>query len=613
MRTRLFLLLTVFLSCVSASHFSGGTLSWAPANNDSAVINSTISILINQRYTWLRTTAASSCASNTILAHGVIGDVSSNVLNCFSDPALCSRFNFTGNISTLVPCSDYNTLLDIAQGHSETWTDFNVLLQGLIIGFVSTNDSWQSLALGGGQWSMMMYLNLTPRPYSGLINHSPTSSMPLVNYVALGINHTITLVIPMDDRDGDMIQCRFARSSVSWEGVAVNECAGACAFVALPSNAQLISINNACTLTVTLPSAGNYAVAVQLEDALVNSTHALSSVPLQFLLVAIDTSNSSSNCPYSPRIAGISPDFPSQNSTITVQMSVPYLFTVIAQIGCLNDTGTNITNFLSTSPHGMLRDDLPHRLTSSSYAINHTWTPTRDQFGQTLMFCTVAVDSHFYSSAPYCFQFFVDYQIEGTTDQLTHTDPTWALSTGDDTSELWSTAMSDGETTILSSTTSRTTATTTSVTTTTATTATTTTTTTSVSTSTSTTTTSVTTTTTTTVTGSFLYLSPNGDPSFFLRYFYFSDDQYRIQLHSINTWTWFGSRYPFACFDCDSSLVLLLWLLSRPSQVASLFSCCSSSTVALLLALIVEPSYGSGIKIVSTKKSLELLAQIIEK
>ena len=51
MRSSLFLLRTAFLSCASASHFSGGNLRWAPANNDSAVINTTIFILIHQRYT----------------------------------------------------------------------------------------------------------------------------------------------------------------------------------------------------------------------------------------------------------------------------------------------------------------------------------------------------------------------------------------------------------------------------------------------------------------------------------------------------------------------------------------------------------------------------------
>ncbi|CAF5132860.1 unnamed protein product, partial [Rotaria magnacalcarata] len=276
----------------------------------------------------------------------------------------------------------------------QTSIDVNVLAEGLVIGYTSSSDGWIPLKLGGGNLSLVMYLNLQARPDNGLVNHSPTSSMPLVAYVHIANNTTVSIDIPMNDSDGDMIRCRFAKSNNILGGILVNECQDACSTIALPPSAQLISIDDTCRLNVNLTFAGTYAIAIQFEDFLENSTDILSSIPFQFILIVVDElSGTSNDCTYLPTILDIQPDSPSCDSILTVQMNIQYTFTVIAKIACLNNTKASITNFMTSSPQGMLKGDNIYPLTSTSYAINHTWIPTGDQLHQTLIFCTIAIDS----------------------------------------------------------------------------------------------------------------------------------------------------------------------------------------------------------------------------
>lgn len=259
----------------------------------------------------------------------------------------------------------------------------------------------------------------------------------------------------MSDADGDIIECRFAKSSNVLGGVTVDECDTVCQPAALPPSTQLISGNNTCTLIVSLPTIGYYVVAIQLEDFMDNSTTPLSSVPLQFLLLAYDASNPTSTCTLPPVIKSIPPDLPSPGATITVQVTVIYTAMVIAQTGCDNDTDTSITNFITSSPPGMLKTSSPFTLVSPSYAINLTWTPTIDQLGQTFTFCATAINSNYYSSDQYCFNFLV-----GPIATTTTTTSTTTTTTTSTTSTSTTTTSSTSST----STTSATTTTTTSVT-----------------------------------------------------------------------------------------------------------------------------------------------------
>ncbi|CAF2059800.1 unnamed protein product, partial [Rotaria magnacalcarata] len=154
------LLVLIFVQiAVHGNHFYGGSINWSPINNTNKVeINSTVKVNIEQQYAWSRNTTTTACMQSTILSYGLIGDDANNTLICLSNATVCSRTNFTANISSLVPCTDYNTILDMSFGHRQTSIDVNVLAEGLVIGYTSSSDGWIPLKLGGGNLSLVMYL-----------------------------------------------------------------------------------------------------------------------------------------------------------------------------------------------------------------------------------------------------------------------------------------------------------------------------------------------------------------------------------------------------------------------------------------------------------------------
>jgi hypothetical protein len=424
----LFLIVCTFITPIYNSHFRGGVISWRPATNAQSVLNTQRTIIIDQRYTWSKSVPASACIASTILSFGLIGEAVVSALTCQSSAATCSHAQYTTNISTYVPCTDYNTILGMSFGQSSTSINLTVISSGLVLGYV-VSGAWLQLQLSSGSWSLMMYINMQPRPDNKLINSSPTSDIPAITYVPSGSTLATSIDIPMSDTDGDDIECRFAKASISLGGIIVNECSAACDTLALPVSTQLISGNNTCTLIVSLPAIGYYAVAIQLEDFIENTTTPLSSVPLQFLLLAYDASNPTSICTLIPIITSIPPDLPAPGGTVAIQVDVLYTAMVIAQTGCENDTDTSIANFLTTSPPGMLKTNLPFALASPSYAINLTWTPTINQLGQTFTFCAIAVDSNYYSSNQYCFNLFVGPKTTTTTTTSTTSSTTSTSST----------------------------------------------------------------------------------------------------------------------------------------------------------------------------------------
>jgi hypothetical protein len=444
----LFLFISISINSVYTSHFRGGSISWRPATNQISVLNIQRSIIISQRYTWSKSAPASACTSATIVAFGLIGENSVSVVKCESPLATCTSAPFT-NISTFVPCTDYNTVIGMSFGQSSTAVNLTVHSTGIVLGYV-VGGAWLTLQLGGGGWSLMTYLNLQPRPDNALINSSPTSDIPSIVYVPADSNLTTAIDIPMYDADGDEIQCRFAQSSNILGGVTVNECSGVCSPVALPASTQLISGNNTCILMVTLPAIGYYAVAIQLEDFIENTTTALSSVPLQFLILTYDASNPTSTCTLAPIITSIPPDYPLPGDTIAVQVTVLYTAMVVAQTGCANDTDTSIVNFITTSPPGMVKTNLPFALASPSFGINLTWTPTIDQLGQTFTFCAVAIDSNYYSSSQYCFYLYVGPKTTTTTTTTTSSTSTSSSTTSTSTTTTSVTTTTTTTTTTIS-------------------------------------------------------------------------------------------------------------------------------------------------------------------
>ncbi|CAF0967970.1 unnamed protein product [Rotaria sp. Silwood1] len=156
-----------------------------------------------------------------------------------------------------------------------------------------------------------------------------------------------------DDDVNDVIKCRWDKSAGTINGLRGDECAGACSTYTLPSTVQLRTFTNRCQLNVTLPSIGQYIVALQIEDFLsTSSMTALSSVPLQFVFYGFNRYNTPTTCMKPPSITNMSP-FPTDNGgNISVTVNGQYSGVIIAQIGCSNDTETYITNFITESPLG---------------------------------------------------------------------------------------------------------------------------------------------------------------------------------------------------------------------------------------------------------------------
>ncbi|CAF4152000.1 unnamed protein product [Adineta steineri] len=455
------LLILIIINSADCAHFRGGMISWRPATNNISVLNTQQTIIIDQRYAWSRSAADSGCTTTTITSHGIIGESAVHVLKCESSASICSSVQYTTDISTYEPCTDFNTALGMSFGHSSTAVNLTVRSTGVVIGYV-VNSAWLVLQSGGGSWSLMTYINMQPRSDNQLINSSPTSDILSVIYVPASSTLATAIDIPMSDADGDDIQCRFAKSSSLLGSTTVNECAGVCASSVLPSSTQLISGNNTCTLIVTLPNIGYYAVAIQIEDSIQNTSTILSSVPLQFLILTYDNSNPVSSCTSIPIITSIPPDLPAPGDTITIQVGVLYTAMVIAKTGCLNDTDTSITNFITSSPPGMLKSYPPFYLSSSSsYAINLTWTPTTDQLGQTFVFCAVAIDINYLSSDQYCFNILVGPKTTTTTTTTTTstTSSTTATTSTTSTTSTTTTTTTSATTTSSTSTTSTTTTT----------------------------------------------------------------------------------------------------------------------------------------------------------
>lgn len=464
----LFLIIALDRSLVIASHFRGGAISWRPAANVTSVLNSKRSIIIDQRYVWSKSNSAGTCTTAKILAFGSIGESSNNLVECFSLASTCTTAQYPSNVTTNVPCTDFNNPLGMSYGYGSTSVSLTVLSSGIVVGYESTG-AWLSLELSGsGGWSLMAYINMKPRADNALINSSPVSDILPVTYVPADGSIVVSINIPMTDADGDDIECRFALPSSTLGGVIVDECGEVCSSQALPASTQLISDNNTCVLNVSLPDIGYYAVAIQLEDFLPGTSTRLSSVPVQFLLLAYDTSNPSSACTQSPVINGILPNLPSPGDTVGIQVTVLYTAMVIAQTSCVNDTDTMIVNFITSSPPGMLKSSLPFALTSPQFAINLTWTPTIDQLGKTYTFCAVAVDSNYYSSDQFCFYLYVGPKTTTTT--TTSTTTTSSTSTTSTSSRTTSTSTSSRttSTSTTSATTTSTSSGTTSTTTTTA-------------------------------------------------------------------------------------------------------------------------------------------------
>ena len=78
-----------------------------------------------------------------------------------------------------------------------------------------TSCCWISLSRYGGSWLVSTTVNLTRRLDSGRINSSPVSRSPAIVRWSEGCPSQ-SLRIPVEDADGDVVKCRYAKYSESY-------------------------------------------------------------------------------------------------------------------------------------------------------------------------------------------------------------------------------------------------------------------------------------------------------------------------------------------------------------------------------------------------------------
>ncbi|CAF1148511.1 unnamed protein product [Didymodactylos carnosus] len=210
-----------------------------------------------------------------------------------------------------------------------------------------------------------------------------------------------TIIIPvLDSNPNDILRCRWANLTGL---LGANECQDVCA----PDSLTLIDpvlYEDNCTLLVNGSISNTYyAVAIQIEDFFdLNSTLPMSSVPLQFLIYVYATPA----CPSRPEITGL----PVNGSCIPVQVGQPFETQLVAVIGCIN---TTITDIALLAFSGLIKSDDVTQLSTNTYSVNISWTPSSSQLGSQVL-CGIALASNNVQSPTYCFTFFVDLNYTST-------------------------------------------------------------------------------------------------------------------------------------------------------------------------------------------------------
>ncbi|XP_062587636.1 uncharacterized protein LOC134249283 [Saccostrea cucullata] len=363
----LLLIIWILQQKAEGSHFRGGILMWKPTNNENEVI-------ITFRMAWRRTyNSRTRCDRTTVEDGGIIANLGNVV--CYN----CSPTTIS---DVGIVCTDFSLLEDWMQGERSFTYTFQK--KSAEIGF--EGGDWISLVSGGGSWQMRTTVDLNRRRDTGKINSSPVSAMPPIIRLQQGCEHNIT--IPVYDKDNDTVRCRWAESSKS-------ECAGVCR--SFPNS---FLDEKRCEISyIAKYRTGWYAVAIQIEDfSPLNSTHALSSVSLQFL---VNVFSSDKPCQDKPkfimptRLDGACVGIPI-NSTWTEQ--------IIARSGA---DGVNITEITTVSPPGLTTSTLQkYAMSGREWYVNVTWTPTPSQAGEKT-FCYTASDSDSLVSEKTCVKLFV--------------------------------------------------------------------------------------------------------------------------------------------------------------------------------------------------------------
>ncbi|XP_053388454.1 uncharacterized protein LOC128551583 [Mercenaria mercenaria] len=241
---------------------------------------------------------------------------------------------------------------------------------------------------GDGNWSLQTTVDLRTRSDLHVPNSSPLAAGKPTYTIKYGCTQKIT--IPILDRDGDSVKCRWASG---------DECMSVCKRIP-----HTVLDEGKCTLTISAKGKANdtYAVAIMVEDRPTSSItlngqvftqqDVLSSIPVQFLVNTPEISSMS--C--SDRPVFVSPT-PAESDVIVVFPGRSLFVSFYAA-----SRGTSITSFLVIGPPGAQQSTIRQlSLRRGVYSTDIAWTPSAvDRGPQSL--CAEATDAYLISSDMRC-------------------------------------------------------------------------------------------------------------------------------------------------------------------------------------------------------------------
>ncbi|CAF1052963.1 unnamed protein product [Rotaria sp. Silwood1] len=361
-----------------ASHFNGGTISWAPI--DPYANSSSVVITITQSYSWTYPTV--SCTTNVPVSSGKTNANLTCIANCSTDGGYSSA-----PIEILTDCTSYSSTL----GTVSSERSVNITLNTSAYFYIAYRGSaWRDLyatSTSDLDWSIVSLIDLRLRP-DGIINTPPVANILSPQYVI--VNTTTLIDISTSDvNTGDDVRCRWA---VNKGNASFNECSEICYSSRLPNDTTLSN----CTISFTgLISNTWYPIAVQVEDFInETSTEPLSSVPVQILIYVQATPS----CTILPTIV-------SMTDCLEVQVGVTTNFTLYVTNLC-NSSATITEVIISKKISGMTAGNVKNSTTNTLSYIQLTWTPQSSQIGTQVM-CAYAYNSLLVRSTQYCVTFTV--------------------------------------------------------------------------------------------------------------------------------------------------------------------------------------------------------------
>jgi hypothetical protein len=335
-----------FINIAFSTHFRGGTIMWKPIfnNNSIAIINVTIKLGWARDYS--ETNGLSFFCDQSMIKNRYkkIGETNLTIQHGIYE-------RFIG-----VYCTDFSETENWSYGEITFPVTYNDPYKGKTLSIVFHGAYWIHLlnAKDFAKWNLISRVNLNIQKHSKNINQSPITTMTPLRKIAAGCYHEI--IIPVSDKDNDVIRCRWSK---------YEECGSDCS---IPPNTILDEKN--CILNLNLTGdIGYYAIRLQIEDfATESSNEAISSIPLEFLLHAVNQ-----NCSFiKPTL--VNEDLTDDKKCIVTPLKYRYLKTIMADTNNTDDKIIEITTVLAP---GFEKSEL-HSFNNSATIkyVNITWTPT---------------------------------------------------------------------------------------------------------------------------------------------------------------------------------------------------------------------------------------------